>query len=71
LFVERYGRGVEDMMGTYRMLDLVPKGRDERDVEYKMEWIRHHDRYEPTAASKTTSGSIDGLLDSVKHGCCG
>ncbi|MGB3445125.1 MAG: thioredoxin family protein [Xanthobacteraceae bacterium] len=66
----RYGRGVEDMMGTYRMLDLVPKGRDERDVEYKMEWIRHHDRYEPTAASKTTSGSIDGLLDSVKHRCC-
>ena len=25
-----YGRGVEVMMGTYRMLDLVPKGRDEQ-----------------------------------------
>ena len=24
-----YGRGVEVLMGTYRMLDLVPKGRDE------------------------------------------
>ena len=24
-----YGRGVEVMMGTYRMLDLTPKGRDE------------------------------------------
>lgn len=67
----RYGRGVEDMMGTYRMLDLVPKGRDERDVEYKMEWIRHHDRYEPTEAQKAKSGSIEGLLDTVKHGCCG
>ncbi len=67
----RYGRGVEDMMGTYRMLDLVPKGRDERDVAYKMEWIRHHDRYEPAAVSKATSGSIEGLLDTVKHGCCG
>ena len=43
-----YGRGVEVMMGTYSMLDLTPKGRDERDVAHKMEWVRHHDRYEPT-----------------------
>jgi predicted dithiol-disulfide oxidoreductase (DUF899 family) len=42
-----FGRGVEVMMGTYNMLDLVPKGRDERDVSNKMEWVRHHDRYEP------------------------
>jgi predicted dithiol-disulfide oxidoreductase (DUF899 family) len=46
-----YGRGVEVMMGTYNMLDLTPKGRDERDLAYTMEWLRHHDRYEsaPTA----------------------
>ena len=42
-----YGRGVEVMMGTYNLLDLAPKGRDEREVAYKMEWVRHHDRYEP------------------------
>jgi predicted dithiol-disulfide oxidoreductase (DUF899 family) len=47
-----YGRGVEVMMGTYNMLDLTPKGRDERDVDNKMEWVRHHDRYEPTAVAK-------------------
>jgi predicted dithiol-disulfide oxidoreductase (DUF899 family) len=41
-----YGRGVEVMLGTYALLDLAPKGRDERDVFYKMEWVRHHDRYE-------------------------
>ncbi len=46
-----FGRGVEVMMGTYRLLDLVPKGRDERDVPNKMEWVRHHDRYEPDAAA--------------------
>ena len=46
-----YGRGVEVMMGTYNMLDLTPKGRDERDVFYKMEWVRHHDRYEPAPAA--------------------
>jgi predicted dithiol-disulfide oxidoreductase (DUF899 family) len=40
-----YGRGVEVMMGTYNMLDLMPKGRGERDVANKMEWVRHHDRY--------------------------
>ena len=47
-----YGRGVEVMMGTYGMLDLTPKGRDERDVDHKMEWVRHHDRYEQVSGPK-------------------
>lgn len=42
-----FGRGVEAMMGAYVLMDLAPKGRDERDVFYKMEWVRHHDRYQP------------------------
>jgi predicted dithiol-disulfide oxidoreductase (DUF899 family) len=50
-----YARGVEVMMGTYNMLDLTPKGRGERDVDHKMEWVRHHDRYEPTGAAKSAS----------------
>jgi hypothetical protein len=25
---------------------LAPKRRDERDVPHKMEWVRHHDRYD-------------------------
>ena len=67
-----YGRGVEVMMGTYAMLDLTPKGRDERDVEYKMEWIRHHDRYEPApaAAAPSGAGSVERLFDSLKSQCC-
>lgn len=44
-----YGRGVEAMMGTYRMLDLVPKGRDEHNAAHTMDWLRHHDRYESDA----------------------
>jgi predicted dithiol-disulfide oxidoreductase (DUF899 family) len=44
-----FGRGVEVVMTTYDLLDLVPKGRDEAGMEYGMEWLRHHDRYEPTA----------------------
>jgi predicted dithiol-disulfide oxidoreductase (DUF899 family) len=46
-----YRRGVEVMMGTYNLLDLTPKGRDERDVPHKMEWVRHHDRYDEPKGS--------------------
>jgi predicted dithiol-disulfide oxidoreductase (DUF899 family) len=42
-----FGRGVEVMLGAYAMIDLTPVGRNERDTFYKMEWVRHHDRYEP------------------------
>ena len=53
-----YGRGVEVMMGTYRMLDLTPQGRAERDdTVYKMEWVRYHDRYEPAPAAKADASS--------------
>ena len=54
-----YGRGVEVMMGTYQLLDLTPKGRAERDVPNKMEWVRHHDRYEtaPVAKAAPAAGS--------------
>ena len=38
-----FGRGVEVMMGTYNMLDIAPKGRNEAGG---MEWVRRHDRYE-------------------------
>lgn len=38
-----FGRGVEVMMGTYAMLDLMPKGRNEAEG---MDWLRRHDRYE-------------------------
>ncbi len=41
-----YGRGVEALMGTYSYLDLVPKGRDEDGLDFTMQWVRFHDRYE-------------------------
>jgi predicted dithiol-disulfide oxidoreductase (DUF899 family) len=40
-----YGRGVEPLVGTYMILDLVPKGRDEDRLGFTMAWVRHHDRY--------------------------
>ena len=50
-----YGRGVEVMMGTYRMLDLTPRGRAEEGLSHTMQWVRHHDRYEQNAPGKTGS----------------
>jgi predicted dithiol-disulfide oxidoreductase (DUF899 family) len=50
-----FGRGVEVMMGTYRLLDLAPRGRDEERDAYGMEWVRHHDRYEDAPAPAPVS----------------
>jgi predicted dithiol-disulfide oxidoreductase (DUF899 family) len=41
-----YGRGVETLMGTYSLLDMMPKGRDEDGLAFAMAWVRHHDRYD-------------------------
>jgi len=40
-----YGRGLDPLVGTYMILDLVPRGRDEDHLGFTMEWVRHHDRY--------------------------
>jgi predicted dithiol-disulfide oxidoreductase (DUF899 family) len=40
-----YARGLDMLNGAYHYLDLVPKGRDERNLSHPMSWVRHHDRY--------------------------
>jgi predicted dithiol-disulfide oxidoreductase (DUF899 family) len=40
-----FGRGVELVLGTYKILDLAPKGRDEDHLDFAMDWVRYHDRY--------------------------
>ena len=67
-----YGRGVEPAVGTYMLLDLVPNGRDEDDLDFSMAWVRHHDRYGtdefadpdkpywPATASVETAGCCHG-----------
>ena len=57
-----YGRGVEVMMGTYNLLDLTPKGRDEDHLEFTMDWVRHHDRYDPAPTSNAPPAAAS---------CCG
>ncbi|NOX81589.1 MAG: DUF899 domain-containing protein [Alphaproteobacteria bacterium] len=41
-----YGRGLENLMGAYRLLDIVPKGRDEDGLSHNMEWLRLKDAYD-------------------------
>ena len=43
-----YARGLEGLLGTYDLLDMTPKGRDEDQLPFTMAWVRHHDRYPDT-----------------------
>jgi predicted dithiol-disulfide oxidoreductase (DUF899 family) len=40
-----YARGLDMLNGAYHLLDLVPKGRDEKALSYPMAWVRLHDEY--------------------------
>jgi len=41
-----FGRGAEEILGTYMLLDLTPKGRNETGPGFNLtDWVRHHDRY--------------------------
>ena len=40
-----YARGLDIFLGTYNLLDITPKGRDEAETP-GMGWLRHHDRYD-------------------------
>ena len=48
-----YARGVEQLMGTYRMLDMAPLGRNEEGLEFRAAWWRRNDEYEDAAAAET------------------
>jgi predicted dithiol-disulfide oxidoreductase (DUF899 family) len=45
-----YSRGLDLLIGTYNLLDLVPKGRDE-DPDAPMNWVCLHDRYGQAVAA--------------------
>jgi predicted dithiol-disulfide oxidoreductase (DUF899 family) len=40
-----YARGLDALNSAYQLLDLVPKGRDEKGLPYTMAWVRRHDQY--------------------------
>jgi len=41
-----WARGGDLLLGTYNLLDLTPKGRNETGPNHNLtDWVRHHDRY--------------------------
>jgi predicted dithiol-disulfide oxidoreductase (DUF899 family) len=46
-----YGRGAEETLVTYRLLDMTPKGRDEGVDGNLMKWVKRHDEYASAPAA--------------------
>jgi predicted dithiol-disulfide oxidoreductase (DUF899 family) len=40
-----YARGLDVLNGTYHLLDMTSKGRDEEELSFPMAWVRRHDQY--------------------------
>jgi predicted dithiol-disulfide oxidoreductase (DUF899 family) len=40
-----FSRGLDTLNPVYQLLDLVPKGRDEGDLPFPMDWVRRNDAY--------------------------
>ncbi|UPQ83485.1 thioredoxin family protein [Pseudomonas knackmussii] len=41
-----FGRGAEELLGSYVLLDMTPNGRNENGPRRNLtDWVRHHDRY--------------------------
>jgi predicted dithiol-disulfide oxidoreductase (DUF899 family) len=71
-----YGRGAEEVLGTYVYLDLTPKGRNETGPRHDLtDWVRHHDRYGSgghVAATGRFVAAPDGAPDGAEEAvdCC-
>jgi predicted dithiol-disulfide oxidoreductase (DUF899 family) len=63
-----FARGLDILVGTYNVLDLVPKGRDEEGLAHSMAWVRHHDKYEGGYSVDPNRGYEQPKP--VSHSCC-
>ena len=46
-----YGRGNEEVIGAYMLLDMTPKGRNENGPHHNlMDWVKRHDEYDTVPA---------------------
>jgi predicted dithiol-disulfide oxidoreductase (DUF899 family) len=64
-----YARGAEELLGTYMVLDLTPKGRNETGPNYNLtDWVRHHDRYEDEGIVDATGRYVRGKRSDSS--CC-
>jgi predicted dithiol-disulfide oxidoreductase (DUF899 family) len=50
-----FGRGAEEVLGTYMFLDMTPKGRNETGSAGNLtDWVRPHDRYDTPGKTDMT-----------------
>jgi predicted dithiol-disulfide oxidoreductase (DUF899 family) len=55
-----YARGAEDLITTYMVLDLTPKGRNETGPHHNlMDWVRRHDEYDKAGDSRSCCAEQD------------
>lgn len=53
-----YGRGGEELLGSYVILDATPNGRNENGPHHNlMDWVRRHDQYEDAEGSSSCCAS--------------
>jgi predicted dithiol-disulfide oxidoreductase (DUF899 family) len=63
-----FGRGAEERLGTYVLLDLTPLGRNENGPNHSLaDWVRHHDRYGAPGHVSPVGRWVPG---EQKAGCC-
>jgi len=68
-----YARGLDIVVGTYNILDMVPKGRDESELKHTMAWVRHHDKYDTGYVVDPNAGYVQPEVVTVKAAggkCC-
>jgi predicted dithiol-disulfide oxidoreductase (DUF899 family) len=53
-----FGRGQENIMTTYVMLDMTPKGRDEAPGTNLTSWVRPHDSYTKQGQTSSKTGEF-------------
>jgi predicted dithiol-disulfide oxidoreductase (DUF899 family) len=62
-----FGRGAEEVLGTYMLLDLTPKGRNETGPHFDLtDWVRHHDRY----GAPGHVSAVGRWVPAEKAACC-
>lgn len=60
-----FGRGAEELLGTYVLLDMTPNGRNETGPRHDLtDWVRLHDRYD-----SDDRVAADGRTEPAA-GCC-
>jgi len=64
-----YGRGAEELLGSYVLLDMTPNGRNENERHNLTDWVRHHDRYGSGGSVGPDGRAVPAAQESASD-CC-